>query len=191
MRIMTYVNMYFEQLIEPMFQRDEQGRELFFPMGIGSRGRIVPDAATGDRVRRSMRWFWLALLLIWIPLAVAFVNHVQSLWALTGEVAVSIAALWVFTAVIARGLEVSSRRMTPSNQFTSLLARSSYKRLVTMTGLSAMMTLCGAWPLLFSAWPPGQPVISKPAALFATLFFAGTTMIWGRLALMKRREGRS
>lgn len=51
MSILSAINRYFDNLVEPSFQRDEHGRELFFPMGFGSRGRIVPDASTSMRMR--------------------------------------------------------------------------------------------------------------------------------------------
>ena len=95
MAIMTYVHTYFETLTEPMFQRDERGRELFFPWGMGSRGRVVPDAATGAQIRSQMKWAWLVFFFGLIPIMGAITTLIPNIWVFVVVVMLPIGPLFL------------------------------------------------------------------------------------------------
>lgn len=189
MAIMTYVHSYLDQLVEPMFQRDEQGREVFFPMGIGTRGRLVPDAATSRQLHARIRHGWMMFFFGWIPLIGIAATYITNAWAFLAVMAASVAVVWAYALSVARGLEVTSRRMTMRNQAASIQATYSLKRLFWMTVLSVALTAMCAASLYVPAVAAGQPAWFKPTAAIGMVFFAGTTLMWAWHGLTKWRKG--
>src|SRR5262245_1792424 len=47
-------------LTSALFKRDQAGRAIVYPNGVAGRGYFVPDAATEQRMRRTMMWAVLA-----------------------------------------------------------------------------------------------------------------------------------
>lgn len=64
---MQFVTRYFDSLVNPLFARDSQGRFVFYPYGALGRGRILPDEATAERIRRRVRVGYMLFFLILIP----------------------------------------------------------------------------------------------------------------------------
>lgn len=189
MSLRNWVKTYFNQLTEPMFQRDEQGREYFFPIGFGSRGRAVPDAATGEQLRRRMRQGWIAFFLIWIPVVGASATRIPNTWAFLGVMAVSVGLLWAYALFVARGLPPSERRMTMRNQATSVLSYYSLKGLASMSLLSLALTAVCAFGVFVPATGEGQPSWFRPMTVIGLIFFAATTMMWIWYTVLKWRRG--
>ncbi len=188
MAIMTYVNCYFDQLVEPMFQRDEQGREVFFPFGIGTRGRVVPDAATARSMRQRLRHGWMAFFFGWIPFISVFSVTIPNIWAFMAVLLLSVALMWLFTGQVARGLARSQRRMTIANQSASVMASYSLRKMLLMLALSVGLTASNIASYLMPQLQPGGPAWLQPVAGFGILFFGLTTLFWLRLVIRKWRE---
>jgi hypothetical protein len=189
MAIMTYVNCYFDTLVEPMFQRDEQGREIFFPFGIGSRGRVVPDAATARSLRQRLRHGWMAFFFGWIPFISVFSVVIPNIWAFIAVLLMSMAMVWTFTANVARGLERSQRRMTISNQSASVMATHSLRKMVLMLVLSIGLTASNTATYLMPELQADGPTWLRPVSGFGVLFFGLITLFWLRLVIKKWRQG--
>lgn len=187
MSIRSAVTMYFDNLVEPMFQRDEEGRDLFFPMGLGSKGRIVPDAATNARLRSALRTGYMVFFLAILPAA-----SVLSVWTPKGAlplvafVGVVTVMQLAYTSWLARGLEVTRRRMNLSNQTASIATAYSARYIRWMTILSALLTAGGVIGFFMPAadW---QPVWGRPMAAASALFFAAITVMWLRAGQAKAR----
>ena len=187
MSILTSVKRFLDLMTDPMFQRDEQGRELFFPMGLGSKGRIVPDNDTSARIRKALNRGWAVLFLAIVPLFTGLTLFVSSGWIFLGLLLLLLMAQFAFTSYLARGLEVSSRRMTLSNQTASVADRYGMGYISLNIVLSIALTLASAlifvWPSLAKDLPGWYSMLLA----FGTVFFAAITGMWVRIALLKRR----
>jgi hypothetical protein len=54
---------YFDDLVRGNFKHDAAGRTVFFPLGVFGKGRILPDAATEQRLRdRLVTQYQLAIV---------------------------------------------------------------------------------------------------------------------------------
>jgi hypothetical protein len=189
MAIMTYVNCYFDQLVEPMFHRDEKGREIFFPLGMGTRGREVPDAATGQRLRARLRQCWMGFFFGWIPVMSISATLIPNVWVLLAVIAISVALMWAAALGVARGLEVSQRRMTIANQSASVMATYTLGRMLWMALTSAVLTAASLFGVLSNELHAGQPSWFKPVTGFGSVFFGALTVMWLVFAYKKWRQG--
>lgn len=207
MAITTYISRYFDLLVDPMFQRDEAGRELFFPSGLGSRGRVILDAAKSESIRSSLRrsymvYFTLLLvLLLSLPFALeglplstlkSLTGVVQSVWTLILPIMLVVVLQMAFTRHLARGLEISGRKMNLSNQATSVASKYSDSYIRLMIGVSIVLTvLCGLMALSphTLGLSAGLPRWFGPAiGGGGVTFFAAITALWIKIALVKRRS---
>lgn len=189
MSLVSAVNMYFDNLVEPMFQRDEHGRGLFYPMGMGFRGRVVPDEATGARLRLALRTGYQVLFFGIMPvcagLQAVMPADAISIWAfIAGAVGMQLA----FTTWVARGLATTDRRMNLANQTASIAATHSARYIQSMAVLSAILTLGGVAAIFMPAVAASQPDWGQPMAIASALFFAAMTAMWVRILKAKRRQ---
>jgi hypothetical protein len=203
MSLSSQIDAYFDNLVEPSFQRDEQGREVFFPMGLGTRGRIVPDAATGLRLRTSMKqflkWFFGVLvgLLLLLTFTVDFipVSALKTILSWGGVILVAAVGLAFMitlgvTRRLASGLEVSARRMSVSNQTTSVAEKYSERWVYSMIGSSiALAGVCG-WSFLAHARLPSEASWLNIMAGVGAVFFTAIAGMWLRIAFIKRRPAK-
>lgn len=52
---MKVLDRYIDGLVAPFFKTDEMGQHYYFPLGVWSKGRLLPDKATADVLRQKMR----------------------------------------------------------------------------------------------------------------------------------------
>jgi hypothetical protein len=196
MSLMTYVNRYLELLTDPMFQRDEQGRELYFPAGFGSRGRIVPNSASSERIHLALRRGWLFMFLVLIPLMTAATllarfasaSSYAPLWAFIVLIAITIGLQLAFTFNLGRGLVVTGRRMTLKNQSKSIATTYSMRYIVVMIGLSIVLAGANGLAFVSPEFARQQPAWLQPLNAFGAIFFAAITLMWLRVAYTKRSQ---
>jgi hypothetical protein len=199
----------FAACIEPNFQRDDQGQELFFPFGLGSRGRIVPDAAAGERMRNSLKMMFIAINLVVVPIAVlaaimtmtyVLVSHdIQQSNAVigigAGLIVFGILVLqWVtqliFAAHLTRDLEIVPQRKTVQMHVTGLTKTFStgyiHSMIAITLALCAVCTLAYTSPATFRTLPaPFEPLAAYSG--IGALFFAATAIMWICMAAKRRR----
>lgn len=61
---------YFESLARGNFKHDAAGRTVFFPLGVFGKGRILPDAATEQRLRDRLATQYQLAIVVAIALGV-------------------------------------------------------------------------------------------------------------------------
>lgn len=59
---MNDVTRLINSVLDPWFEKDDQGRTVFFPGGCCSKGRILPDAATEERIRSRVCLLFMLFL---------------------------------------------------------------------------------------------------------------------------------
>lgn len=112
---MNIIMRYFDGISAPLFKNDAEGRPLFFPAGIWSKGRILPDEMTAAALRRRVTMAYAALFLIGIPILVVFNNNAADLrgYAMIGLGALAVSLLFtLFLFAQVRGLPLATERMT-------------------------------------------------------------------------------
>jgi hypothetical protein len=55
---------YLDSFADPLFKTDAEGRTVFFPNGKLARGRIVPDAATAEDLRKTVKYGTPVLIVV-------------------------------------------------------------------------------------------------------------------------------
>lgn len=111
---MTAFTRYFDSLVAPMFKTDDMGRRLFFPAGVWSYGRVLPDKAAADAMKLKVRRIYLAFFLVALPaLVVVFLVLGQPSWlALVAMSLVAGFGMNAYLFAIARKLPKTAERMS-------------------------------------------------------------------------------
>jgi hypothetical protein len=137
---MQILRRYLDGMVEPMFKRDASGRMLFFPVGMFSQGRVLPDDAAADRVRSGVRLSYLIAFLIVILGVIVLLRTAKTVspaviavGALAGGILGGLQAL--FHLALVRGLPLSDERLRYGDV---LAAQSSAMGSGWMTALFAM-----------------------------------------------------
>ena len=114
---------YFGELATLNFKKDAAGRDLFFPFGIWSKGRIIPDSDTAARLRGNAAWileltmFFTMACTVWTFIAISGfqlpIVYVAYPWValIAGSAMVSI-GMWFYYFKITRRMAVSGERLT-------------------------------------------------------------------------------
>lgn len=105
---------YFDGLTAPLFKTDAGGRALFFPAGIWSKGRLLPDAATAAALRARVRRLYVAMFLVAIPILVIVAPIVASdswLPVIVGGLAIGL-GFNAYLFHLARDLPSTGERLT-------------------------------------------------------------------------------
>jgi hypothetical protein len=189
MGLITLFNRNIDDFVERSFQRGEQGGELYFPLWMGSLGRVVPNAASSARVRVLLRRGLIVLSVV-TPLLVSYVMQSSMGWTGLALIYLPMLPWFLFKLIIARGLETSGQRMTIANQASALVDRYSFRRLRFNAAASAMMAGLGVLLFVSAGGRPGEPVWMKPLMGYSAVFFAVGAATWAWLASKKRaRDG--
>ena len=111
---MTAFTRYFDSLVAPMFKTDDMGRQLFFPAGAWSKGRLLPDKATADAVRLKVRRVYIGFFLLALPvLVIGYLALGQPSWlALVAMSLVAGLGMNAYLFAIARKLPKTAERMS-------------------------------------------------------------------------------
>jgi len=157
-------------------------------MGLGSRGRVVPDGTTSIKIKANLKRAYVVFFLIVIPIvSIASQVVATSLSSFLEILASIVIGQFAFTNWLAYGLERSPRRMTLANQSASVVANHSLSYIYWMIALSVLLCVLNAIGFLMPPLSVGGPEWLRPVCGFGAVFFAGITVIWVRTALAKRR----
>ena len=187
MALASFVRGYFDGLVEPMFQRDAAGRELFFPFGLYSRGRLVPDAATGRRLRTTMKVLLGGLVAVAAAAPSLIIFQVLTPWIFAAVLAGIVALQLALTALVARGLERTDQRMTVASQVKSLSTSFSDGYIRTMIVIGAILTVASAATAFAPSYVAIPANVARPIGAISAIFFGAVTVMWIAIAARKRR----
>lgn len=106
-------------LTAALFKRDEEGRTVVFPNGVMGRGYVVPDAATEQKMRRSLMWLIITSGLvggvgmqIMLALFGQVVGWTAKPWGITVAALLAIGIVhWIVAAQLARGMTPAGQRL--------------------------------------------------------------------------------
>ena len=128
---------YFGELAGVNFQKDAEGRDLFYPFGMLGKGRILPDPETATRLRANaalvleLTMFASLACFAWTFIAINGFQHpfvyIAYPWValFVGSAIVSI-GMWFYYFKITRLMVASGQRLTPLPGDTSAKSR-AYK----------------------------------------------------------------
>lgn len=157
---------YFEGLVGGAFKKDTQGRAVFYPMGVLAKGRVLPDDATEQRVRRFMVRYYM----VGLPVAVLAGAFGTWLW-----VVLALAALAVWFVLGLKGLlencPVSDEKLT---------LKEGYRNSAVAHNPLILQVLCGLM-VLFAAMS-FVAAIGNRAGFRFTLVSLGMTVVFAALA---------
>jgi hypothetical protein len=149
---MKVVGYYLDALTAQFFKTDAQGREYFFPLGIWSRGRLLPDPATAQALRRKVRRLYGAVVLA----AIGVVVLVQAVApeALVWAVAVAGASglgLSAYLLHLARPFPKSDVRLTYGEAMRYQVAQHPPVVYAIFAVFSALLSLAAAYIVIMDA----------------------------------------
>lgn len=167
---MNAITRYFDSLVAPMFKTDDMGRQLFFPAGIWSKGRVLPDKATADAIRLKVRRVYFGFFLLALPLlVVVFLAMGRPSW-LTIFATPLLAGLGMnaYLFAIARKLPKTTERMSLGEAYRTQ-AKSLGRGWLKFLAVSMGLLVVGS--LLSAIFDPGLGLVGglAGAAFFATL----------------------
>jgi hypothetical protein len=176
---------YFDGLTNASFRKDAQGRDVFYPHGVFGRGRIIPDAETALRLRRSMKRFYIALLVVFLPvIVVANLMHVS----FVALVLLALAAMAVSVAYVlhlARGLPFSDERLTYKESLQNSARGHNKVGLILLAILSALFVALGVFILSL------DPAENLWLGLACILLFGFCLIMFLRMLIAKARQERA
>lgn len=186
MTVANIVDSYFTLLSEPHFTVGPDGRETFHPYGLFGRGYVVPDTATGTRLRRALKWTYAIDFGVIGLLAGALGNVFGIGLGAIILVLVVVPLHVVIAGRQARGLDVSSERLTVAAMQRNQAARFGKRTLWLLSALGLGMALLSAE----MAWAPWSADMADPVTrgfmLFSALLFGASAVSTG-LSAMRRR----
>lgn len=188
MPISRFVSRYLDLLSEPLFASHPGEAETFHPIGLFSRGYIVPDADTGARLRYAVKWAY-AFMFIVIGLLAA------PLGALLGTglgalvlIAIVLPLLFGRLTWLARGLSPSERRLTLGAANDAQSEKLSFRALWLNAFLGAGMAAMAAWAAAADAELPQVDPTMWWLLIGSSVFFAGCTLSVLVSIVRKRRK---
>lgn len=164
---------YFGELATLNFKKDAEGRDLFYPFGIWSKGRILPDSETATRLRGNaalvleLTMFVAIACCVWSLIAISGfqlpIVYVAYPWMalIAGSVMVSI-GMWFYYFKITRRMAVSGERLTFAERWLAarqcrLATRRSQRKVFFATMAVAYAGVCVPWWLgIGPLGPDGQ-----------------------------------
>lgn len=187
MTIATIVDSYLSLLSEPHFTAGPVGRETYHPYGLFGPGFVVPDVATGARLRRALKWTY----------AIDFGLIGLLSGALGAAFGIGLGAIVLILLVVplhfalahrqARGLDVSDVRLTITAMQRNQAAKFGKRTLWLLSVLGLAMAMLSA----AMAWAPWSPDLADPLTrgvmLFGAVLFGASAVSTG-LSAMRRSE---
>ncbi|MGH6880998.1 MAG: hypothetical protein ACREFM_08765 [Hypericibacter sp.] len=174
---------YFDGLTNASFRKDAQGRDVFYPYGTHGRGRIITDAETAERLRRSIKRLYILLLAI-IPLLIAIVRLAHDSVIYLVLLVLAVTALTAgYVQQLTRGLPYSEERLTYRESLQNSLRGHSKLGLVFLAVVSAGFVALGGFILALA------PAENLALALVLIVFFGLCLLVFlGALILKSRQE---
>lgn len=126
---------YFDVLTNTVVRRDSQGRVLFHPMGTLSRGRLIPDEISAERLKRRVEIGYVVLLTVVIA---DVVIHPSLLITAIVVGAVGILCQGYFF-YLGRNLEIVTERLSLGQSYDAMAANMGRPMLWVFLILSIVM----------------------------------------------------
>ena len=187
MTIAKIVDSYFSLLLEPHFTVGPDGRETFHAYGLFGRGHVVPDAATGARLRHALKWTY-AIDVIIIGLLSGTLGTMFGIGL--GSIILILLVVPLHFAIAHRqtkGLDVSGQRLTVSAMQQNQAAKFGKRTLWMLSALGLGMASLSA----AMAWAPWSAELADPytrgVLLFGALLF-GASAVSSGLSAMRHRQ---
>lgn len=184
---MQAIRSFFDMIVNNHFAKDDAGRTVFFPATYGT-ARIVADADSETRLRRSVRHVQYVLFGAFIPAIGAVMGGVQPTgWRLLAVLAALMAMSQVFSGYlmwISRDLPRSPLRRSISSASRAGMDKASPRFLKFGMVTSALFTVTGLAMLVVPGFNPTNDPVS---ALFPVAFFGPLTVLYAR-ALRRRTQ---
>lgn len=143
---MSIISRYLDGLVDPMFSTDDQGRRTFYPFGVLGRGRILPDAARAEALRRRARIVTGCVFAIIIP-AIAISGSTG--WTLNSFAVLMICAVAVglaqslYLRSLVSDLPVSETRLKLASAWRAQASSLGRGWLRALFGVSAIFVVTG------------------------------------------------
>lgn len=133
---------YFDSFAEVCFKRDAQGRAIYYPAGIWSKGRIVPDAATETAIKTRLKRAYMVML----PVAIiaGAVLFRLSLPLFVGVTVCLMIAFHLYVRSLGAGLPLSEERLTLREAQASQARTLGRGWLIALVIISAIFVAAGA-----------------------------------------------
>lgn len=180
------VSRYFDLFSEPLFTMHANGRERMFPFGVYSRGRIVPDAARGQKLRSQVKWTYAGLFL-----GIGVLSAPLGLWLGIGlgtllEIAILLPLMFWRLHAISSDLELTDERLTLAAARQNQANKFGRPLLIALS----VIGLLGAVGVLWLAYGSGAPQFVDPSM---RVLLTGTAILFafgaasGLASVMRKR----
>ncbi len=165
---------YFDAISSGSFKTLPDGRHLFFPFGIFSRGYVIPTEAEYQRLRRHAKIVTASVVLI---IAVAMMQHL--LWTIGVGVVLMIAgAAWAYLQT--RSLQPSEERLSYRESLSTQAFLHNKVFLWVMEVFSVLYVVIG---VIILAVDPQKWL----TAVSAIVFFGACAVVFARMLIMRKR----
>lgn len=160
---------YFAGMVEACFKRDAQGRAIYFPGGIFSKGRIIPDENKVKELKTRINRTYMIMLPAIIALgAIAYSISFPIFLILMGLLTFGFN---LYLRSLASGFEISTERFSIVEAYTNQARALGRGWLIALVGMCAVVVVFG----LIMA-------ILEPAMLFWT--GVSNVVLFGALAAL-------
>jgi hypothetical protein len=179
---------YFSYIAEQSFKTGANGERLFLLFGPWAAPRVIPDAATEERLYRKLTWtlrILLGGLIVGQPFIFAFVpavirNPMVFVLYFIGIVGFSFLAYWLIFASELRSLPRAAHRLPLSSMYRQMGTRHSVGALLLGLACCFAFVILGGWLVVSDSAPKAIGFISM--GLFALCGLA-----WGYALVLKLR----
>lgn len=157
---------YFDSMAETCFKRDAQGRALYYPAGILSKGRIIPDDARAKEIQKRLNRAHMIMLPAVITLGATSFHLSWPVFLLL--LAIITLGFHLYLRSLASGLEVSSEKLTFREVQASQARTLGRGWLIALVLASALLAVAG---LALAIFDPGRELWTGlgTAALFSAM----------------------
>jgi hypothetical protein len=129
---------YFEGLAAACFKIDEDGKTIFYPLGVLAKGRVLPDKATEARVRQFVIRYYK------ITLPITILLSALNQWLLvTATVLASFIWFYVFCQKTTSNLPISNSKLTFREGYTGSAQAHNKTTLWLLFLVSVIFVLAG------------------------------------------------
>ena len=157
---------YFDGMVETCFKRDAQGRAIYFPGGIFSKGRIVPDENRVMELKARLNRAYVIMLPLTIVLgAVAYSKSLPIFLILMGLLTLGFN---FYLRSLASGFEISNEKLGLVKAYANQARALGRGWLIALTVMCAVVVVFG---LITAILEPGMLLWTglSSAALFGAL----------------------
>jgi len=169
---------YFDALTSSYFKATPDGRRLFFPWGVMSRGYVIGSEQDYERLRGQLKIYTVVSLV----LIIGSVAAAGFLWSL-GVVALLILFYLCWLPYLLRRMQPSDERLSLTESMTSQARTHGVAMLWLLEIISVLFVVAGIFILIFDPreWLTG---------LASIIFFGLCAAMFTRMLILRRRANR-